>query len=499
MILAIDVGGDRKSYGFELVQNSIRARYGDIVRYISNRDLETVYINGARVILLGFMFVENYLHIAKVFKKLELPLWAKDREGVIVIAGGPPISENPEPIAEFIDIGVIGEGEWAILEILEIIFRHQGEKSALAEIYEKIDCAYVPSFYQPEYDSDERVKSCSGRHVPIRREDPTCAVEIPGLYIREQRGANKYLEYSIEYHRGCKRRCRFCSYGYLQAPYREVNRVTYYRKVEELARYDSTLANKIISIQTNIFHFDLNVIKFLKALDKLPSYSSACFADMFSESGREIISFLESHGNIYFRFGIEDFTEEGRKKLGKHIPNWMIENLPVLFPEKGNTFKFFFITSLPWQTVGDIQEFEGTLNKMASKVSHYYTIDCFFTLLNYKLSAGMLEYKKEFKPDIAEYLSNSFPRRYGKLTLKVFKNQDELAFLEINLLSLGNRKLAPVLEKTGTGYSRELFVQEATKVLNTTGLLAPYTDDRLLPNWFIDYSAETKMRKDYGR
>ena len=493
MILAVDVGGDRRAYGFELVLNSVRKRYGDIVRYVSNADLGQVEASSCRVLLLSYMFTTNLLHTASVFRKLGLLLWAKERVRPIVIAGGPPVSENPEPIAPFIDIGVIGEGEWAILDILDILFASRCDKSALAEVYERVDCAYVPRFYAPAYDADERTTSHGGRVVSIRREDPTRAYDIGGLYTRKQRH-NEYLEYSIEWHRGCKRRCMFCSYTHLQAPYREVDHAVFHERLAAIARRDPAPRSKVVAIQTNLFHLDLDTVRLLKLYDKLPPYSSACYVDMFSRRGRELLSFVRAAGNMYLRFGIEDFTEAGRARLGKPVPDRMLAMLPALFPGHGRTVKLFFISHLPWQEAAHVDALEDVFGRMADKATYYYTIDMFVTILSSKPSTPMVLYPKRYKPDLTRRIRRIRYRR-GKLTVKVRKNQSEDAFYEVNVLALANRRLASALAQLATGVvSRKRFLTLANQAVNINALMQSCSDSALLPNGFIDYTAPSRWR-----
>ena len=487
MILAVDIGGDRRSYGFSLIMNNVKAKYG-IIDYVPNKELSKIDVSRYPIILYCFMFVENYLHLIPSMKKMGLELDASKRPQII-IAGGSPISENPEPIADFIDVAIIGEGEWAIIEVIDIIIKHKGEKtSSLHEIYETVDCAYVPCFYSPRYNDRERVISDTGRIVPIRREDPSKTINIPGFYTRKKKGENRLVEYSVEYHRGCKRKCKFCSYSHLQSPYREIDKDVLQKQIDEIIAKDRIPDNKIILLQTNLFHVNLDVLQMLKVYDKLPNYSSACYADMFSRRGRKILKFIQSSGNMYMRFGIEDFTEEGRARIGKPAPDWMLINLPFLFSDRGYTIKFFFISSLPWQTVEQIHQFESVMLEMSKKLSYYITIDCFVTVLNYKLNTDLLEYEKKFNKEVYKYLKHGIRRRYGKLQLKIYKNQDEWGFLETNILSLGNRKIGKVLvDISSKRYDRKTFVDKAYRVSNIDGLLLPYKKDEKLPNWYIDY------------
>jgi len=494
MILAIDIGGDRLSYGYNLIIESIRKKYGDIIQYVSNKDLHKININDYPIVLCGFMFIQNYIDYLPTLKKLKLEYDSENRDQIIIV-GGAPISENPEPIAPYFDIGVIGEGEFVILDILEIIFRNNLNKDlSLQEIYSDIDCAYIPKYYKFEYDKQEKVKSYEGKTVNIRREDPNKSFSLYNLYSRNN-VKNLNTEYQFEYHRGCKRHCKFCSYSYLQTPYREATKNKIISKIEQIIKKDQKASTKVIPIQTSLFHMDIDILRYLKTLDKLPNYSSACLADLWTEKGLEIFEFIQSNSQTYMRYGIEGFSEKDRKTVGKPIPNNMIINLPAVM-DRGTKIKFFMIVGIPGQTIEDVQEFEETMNRLSKNLNYYLSIDLFKTALNFKLNTGLNHYPKLYNVDVIKYLETRMRRKYGKLQLKVFKPQTEDYFKEVNLLSLANRKMANVLLEMAKGsYNRNKFIELSEKEINVDSLFLPYDKNELLPNCFIDYRNGVKQNE----
>jgi hypothetical protein len=426
MIAAIDIGGDRKSYGFELVLNSIRVKYGDVVTYIPNKSIGKTDFLAFPIVLCSFMFVDNFFDFLPTLKKAKIEPLAEKRGLPWIIAGGSSITENPLPIADFIDVAILGEGEGVILDVLKIIFSHRGEKNieVLCEIA-SVDCAFVSA-----------IEDTAQEKRP-RQEDINRAISIPGYYTRPRIENKSFLEYSIEYHRGCKRKCKFCSYAHLQNPYREMNHDILHKKIIEISKYDPCRNNSIVLIQTNIFHIDLDTLKLIDSLGMLPCYSSACIADVFTPHGHDVLEFLgRRKQKIYLRFGVEDFTEEGRAKLGKPVSDEQLQQLPKMLPN--GDFKLFFISHIPWQEVSHIQHFESILEKMSQNIISEVNIDMFVTILNCKKNTYFNKYA-EFKEDIYNYLNDKFRRRYGKLKIGVFKNQGREAFEKINRISLGDR------------------------------------------------------------
>ena len=161
-----------------------------------------------------------------------IPLEAKDRtvDHPIVLAGG-HAAFNPEPIAEFIDCAVIGDGEQAVLEITEIIraWKAEGRPGGRDEVLfrlAKTGGVYVPRFYDVEYLPDGRI----GRVVPNRSGVPWRVSKHTVMDLDEWPYPKQPLvplaetvheRMSVEIFRGCTRGCRFCQAGMITRPVRE--------------------------------------------------------------------------------------------------------------------------------------------------------------------------------------------------------------------------------------------------------------------------------------
>ncbi len=180
--------------------------------------------------VLGFT-LQYELTFTNVLAMLELagiPVLAAERADTdpLVIAGGPG-AFSPEPLADFIDAFVIGDGEEAVLEIAELVKRTKGAPRAerLLELARTVKGVYVPSLYEVRYNSDGTVAAveptCEG--VPERIERrvvrdldaapfPTAPV-VPFVETVHDR-------YAVEVMRGCINRCRFCHAGVNYRPRR---------------------------------------------------------------------------------------------------------------------------------------------------------------------------------------------------------------------------------------------------------------------------------------
>ncbi|MFH1717596.1 MAG: TIGR03960 family B12-binding radical SAM protein [Planctomycetota bacterium] len=163
----------------------------------------------------------NELCYTNVLNMLDLggvSVRSRDRgeDDPLVIAGG-GMSNCCEPVAEFVDVFVLGEGEDAVVELAELIMAQKkagaARKEILASIAEKFDWAYVPAFYDGGRRENAVVEDFENAPVPL-------APIVPFVQAVHER-------VSVEIMRGCPGRCRFCQASFCRRPirYRSVERI----------------------------------------------------------------------------------------------------------------------------------------------------------------------------------------------------------------------------------------------------------------------------------
>jgi len=163
--------------------------------------------------IIGFS-LQYELCFTNVLNMLDLsniPFFSKDRDDrfPLIIAGG-PTAFNPEPVVDFFDAIVIGDGEEAALEICDVAIQWKeshGKKEDLLKSLSKLKGVYVPSLSQG-HKIQKRIISDLNR-APF----PTCSI-VPFMKVIHDR-------LNVEVARGCKRGCRFCEAGFIYRPYRE--------------------------------------------------------------------------------------------------------------------------------------------------------------------------------------------------------------------------------------------------------------------------------------
>ena len=181
---------------------------------------------------LSFSTELGYTNMLTALDLAGIPLSAADRDEShpVVIAGG-HAAFNPEPIAEFIDAAVLGDGEQAVLAISELVrdWKREGRpggRDGLLLRLAKTGGVYVPRFYDVEYLADGRIN----RVVPNRPGVPWRVSKHTVMDLDEWPYPKKPLvplaetvheRMSVEIFRGCTRGCRFCQAGMITRPVRE--------------------------------------------------------------------------------------------------------------------------------------------------------------------------------------------------------------------------------------------------------------------------------------
>jgi radical SAM family uncharacterized protein len=173
----------------------------------------------------------GYTNLLETLDLAGIPRYATDRTAAdpLVIAGGHAVF-NPEPVADFLDAVVLGDGEEAVLRVSALIRDHKrqgdaGREQLLLNLA-KSGLVYVPSFYDVSYLPDGRIEAVRpnrpgvparvGKQVLLELDEWQYPVQ-PIVPLAE----TVHERYSVEIFRGCTRGCRFCQAGMVTRPVRE--------------------------------------------------------------------------------------------------------------------------------------------------------------------------------------------------------------------------------------------------------------------------------------
>ncbi len=194
---------------------------------------------------VAMTFEMDYFHLLDILELGKVPLLADDRgEGdSIIIMGGPCATFNPEPVAAFVDVCIIGEGEEVIHELLDAYYDGREKQLSRRELlvsFASLNGIYIPSLYQHIYRPDGVVAEITRQPSAPQRVNRRWVADLDAypahtvVVTRETEFKDLYL---LEVARGCGRHCRFCMAGYCFRRPRSRSLEKLYQAVDEAKRY----------------------------------------------------------------------------------------------------------------------------------------------------------------------------------------------------------------------------------------------------------------------
>ncbi|AGF79882.1 radical SAM-linked protein/radical SAM family uncharacterized protein [Desulfocapsa sulfexigens DSM 10523] len=170
-----------------------------------------------------------YTNILTILDLASIPLRSTDRdEDMPIVLGGGSCSLNPEPVADFFDAILLGDGEEAILEIAESVRLGRKDQLPRAAILEKLAAipgVYIPSHFEPSYKEDGSIAEIKALHPDFQVVTRRVLNDLSKLdHLLHPLVPNSKIVHDrlgVEVARGCTRGCRFCQAGIIYRPVRE--------------------------------------------------------------------------------------------------------------------------------------------------------------------------------------------------------------------------------------------------------------------------------------
>ncbi len=466
-----------------------------------------------------------YSNVLRMLSLARIPLESAQRTAAdpLVIGGGPCVM-NPEPVAAFFDLFLIGEGEEAVADIVSVYRRHReayrsggiGRQDLLFEL-SQVDGVYVPSLYEARYSGPGSCESFS----PVREGVPAV---VGKRVVRDFNAAFFPLDWivpyiqvvhdrvSLEVMRGCPNRCRFCQARSQYAPFRV--RLPQTATAQALEAYKRTgyeevsLCGLSVSDYPSLDELIRGLIASFKPTAVAVSLPSIKAKSMLGDS----FSLIASIKKTGLTFAPEAGSARLREMLAKDFQeDVFFQALERAYGAGYQHVKLYFMIGLPGETMGDL---DGIVD-LSTRVSDLRrTISGAPAQVNISVSTFIPKPHTPFQwcamdsPARIQEKQDYLKKKLKNRRLKVSFHNRPMSFLEA-VLSRGDRRLSGVIRKAvelGACFDawedrfseaiwEEAFRQEGIDQLSYLGELSV---DRVLAWDFIDVCVDKGMlRREY--
>ena len=320
---------------------------------------------------ISLPYPQIYTNVLSLLDLAGLPLLsqARDERHPLVLAGGSAVL-NPEPMADFVDCIVAGEGEEVILELIEAYrqVRGAGRLDQLRRMA-TIPGVYVPRFHTPRCAEDGRllppeVAPVVKRIVPVLPPPPTRFV-VPHVDVVFNRAA-------VEIQRGCTRGCRFCQAGMVYRPVRQ-------RPVEQIVKavraiIDATGFQEIglLSLASTDYRGIESLIRAVLEVARGRHVSLSLPSSRLESVTVELVDMLTGGRRTGFTFAPEAASNRMRDVINKPIPTQgVLDVAETVFSRGWRQIKLYFMIGQPTETDEDVQAI-GRLARQVLEVGRRY-------------------------------------------------------------------------------------------------------------------------------
>jgi len=455
------------------------------------------------IVAFSLAFENDFSNLVHLLQLGKLSLYSSRRHQhePLVVAGGVATFLNPEPIAPFIDVFLLGEAENLLEDFIaawdKILDDDLSREEQLAYIAKGVSSAYVPSCFRVEKGSDGRLisfeplidipKKIPARPASLEDEDPISSIittphtEFPDTVL-------------VEIGRGCGRGCRFCAAGFVYRPVRHRQG----EKVVQAALNRSPEGGKIGLLSSAVSdHPDIDAICLqLREAGKSLSVSSLradsvtpTMLDALSQSGLQTVTLAPEAG-----------SERLRQVINKNLTEKQILDSVTAVVSAGIlNLRLYFMIGLPTETEEDV----AAIIDLVKRIKHEQLVigrgQKRLGTITLSVSSFV---PKPFTPfqwvpfcdlSVLKQRIKKLKRGLGAVAnVKVHADVPRWAYIQA-VLSRGDRQLAPLLAMLGQQRSNW---SEATKAINVNPEFYVYRErerEELLPWDFIDHG----FSKDY--
>ena len=325
--------------------------------------------------LIGFslLYELNYTNVLGMLDLARIPFMSNQRGDnyPLIIAGG-PCTCNPEPVADFFDAMVIGDGERVVIEMVDCwkTWRRKQQKSkrSLLEQWSEIEGVYIPQFFTPFFDASGRqfLKPVYSNYTGVRRSvvpdlDEEAFPEKPIVPF----GRPVHDRLRLEVARGCTRGCRFCQAGMIYRPVRERSPNTLLAQTDQSLIQTGYEDISLLSLSTGDYSCIEGLMQALMdrcATDHIAISLPSLRAGTLTPDLMRTIRKVRKTG---FTIAPEAGSQRLRNVINKNISEKeIIETVDNAFALGWQVIKLYFMIGLPTESDADIEAIANLVRLM---------------------------------------------------------------------------------------------------------------------------------------
>lgn len=301
------------------------------------------------------------------------------KDGDPIVCAGGPCAYNAEPIADFVDIFIMGEGEEVNLEIIDCFKKNRNKpREEILFALSQIEGVYVPSLYDVLYNEDGTVKSVEPKRSGVPKTVKKRIIKDMDKVFYPDNLVVPFTDIvhdriMLEVFRGCPRGCRFCQAGMIYRPVREKSPERLYECAKSLMDNTGYEELSLTSLSTGDYSHFLDLTDtLLKAAEEnrtniaLPSLRLDSF-------NLDLINRVQKQRKSSFTFAPEAGTQRMRDVINKNITEEdLLSSVRLAFNNGWSSLKLYFMIGLPLETDEDV----AGIGRLAHKVlDEYFAIE----------------------------------------------------------------------------------------------------------------------------